>query len=98
MIIVALLASAVGFFALAASMNRHAPALTGRLLTTRIRMVIRGFGGLALASSLAASAAAWGLAWGFIGWWGVLTAGAAITLLTLTLRSRERPAPRAPKS
>ncbi|HBS57604.1 MAG TPA: NAD-dependent dehydratase [Stenotrophomonas sp.] len=51
-------------------------------------------GVLGLFASLLASIAAWGIAQGFVGWCGVLAAGAGAMVLWLSFRSPAKPAPR----
>jgi len=49
---------------------------------------------LGVLASLLASIAAWGIAQGFVGWCGVLAAGAGAMVLWLSFRSPAKPAPR----
>lgn len=84
MIVLALLLSLVGFATLALAMDRHHQAVhRTRPTKTRKRLMQLG-GSAALSLSLVASLVAWGPAYGWIGWLGVLSAGAAPVLLVLT--------------
>ncbi|MGO1068911.1 DUF3325 domain-containing protein [Lysobacter sp. CA199] len=89
----ALLLCVAGFAALASAMDRHRSVLTTRPLRPRLRTALRAAGALALASALLPCIAAWGPAQGAVGWFGALSAGAAVVLLTLRYAPSRRPGP-----
>ncbi|WMJ68418.1 DUF3325 domain-containing protein [Stenotrophomonas sp. 24(2023)] len=94
MSVLALLLAAAGFACLALAMERHHRDVTGHAPAVPRRRVLRLLGAAALAASLAPSIAAWGVAQGFVGWCGVLAAGAGVMVLWLSFRSPAKPAPR----
>lgn len=90
----ALLLATVGFVCLALAMERHHRDVTGHAPAAPRRRLLRLLGAAALAASLAPSIAAWGVAQGFVGWCGVLAAGAGAMVLWVSFRSPAKPAPR----
>ncbi|WP_049456138.1 DUF3325 domain-containing protein [Stenotrophomonas maltophilia] len=94
MSVIALLLAAAAFACLAMAMERHHRDVTGHAPAAARRRVLRLLGATAMLASLAASIAAWGAAQGFVGWCGVLAAGAGAMVLWLSFRSPAKPAPR----
>jgi len=78
----------LGFFALAAAMPRHAPALLGPWQPRVPAGPLRAAGWLLLAAALAATLLAthWPIA--LVTWFGLLPLAAALTLLGLTYDAR----------
>ncbi|HIE1101043.1 DUF3325 domain-containing protein [Stenotrophomonas sp.] len=94
MSVIALLLAAAAFACLAMAMERHHRDVAGHAPPTPRRRLLQVLGVLGLLASLLASIAAWGAAQGFVGWCGVLAAGAGAMVLWLSFRSPAKPAPR----
>lgn len=93
MIALALLLCVAGFAALALAMERHRAVLTPRPLHAGLRIALRIAGALALAGAALPCISAWGAAQGAVGWFGALSAGAAVVLLVLRYAPSRHPAP-----
>jgi len=95
MSVLALLLAAAAFACLAMAMERHHRDVAGHAPSPAPRRrPLQVLGVVGLAASLMASIAAWGVAQGFVGWCGVLAAGAGAMVLWLSFRSPAKPAPR----
>ncbi len=81
--------AAIGFACLCAAMPRHHSAMAGRKLGTVEARTIRIAGWTGLIIALLVAIGVFGAAYGVLVWIGHLTAGAALTILWLTLRNRQ---------
>ncbi|KAG1386949.1 hypothetical protein G6F58_013740 [Rhizopus delemar] len=76
------------------AMERHHRDVAGHAPPTPRRRLLQVLGARGLLASRWASITAWGAAQGFVGWCGVLAAGAGAMVLWLSFRSPAKPAPR----
>ncbi|MDO4681481.1 MAG: DUF3325 domain-containing protein [Lautropia sp.] len=88
--LIPLLLSVGGFLLLALAMPRHQEDVCGRLLTTRISLLLRGSGWGFLASALTLSIQAHGAGMGLVSWVAQLSMAAGLVFVGLLIHQRRK--------